>query len=155
MLHGYSFACFARSLLWCWAGFLSGCWRFSVLFWKPFLIYTLKEKAPSRADLFREHCTAGWTAKLSGSADPRVGRTSPGLCEASSHRPWEACSVVSPVRPASVSALSSQAASHLLNSREGSRLGPWRPEIAFWNCSKLALCLVGSSISFLSLRPSL
>ena len=113
------------------------------------------QRKSRRADLFREHCTAGWTAKLSGSADPRAGRTSPGLCEASSHRPWEACSVVSPVRPASVSALSSQAASHLLNSREGSRLGPWRPEIAFWNCLKLALCLVGSSISFLSLRPSL
>lgn len=78
-----------------------------------------------------------------GSADPRAGITRPSLSEPSSHRPWEGCSVVSPVIPASVSALSSQAASHLLNSREGSRLGLWRPEFSFWICNKLALCLVG------------
>lgn len=78
-----------------------------------------------------------------GSADPRVGITSPSLCEPSSLRSWEGCSEVSPVISVSFSGLSSQASSHLLNSREGSRLGLWRPEFSFWICYKLALCLVG------------
>ena len=78
-----------------------------------------------------------------GSPDPRAGITSPRLCEPSSHTSWGGCSEVSPVISVSFSGLSSQASSHLLNSREGSRLGLWRPEFSFWVCYKLALCLVG------------
>lgn len=78
-----------------------------------------------------------------GSAAPRVGIRSPSLCEPSSHKSWEGCPEVLPVIAASFSALSSQASSHLLNSREGSRLGLWRPEFSFRICYKLALCLVG------------